>query len=235
MLDECLSLQPCVRKNGVPLQKLAPVALLLTRDDACGVARSSRSEDVGNDTGDEEEDSFDAQQSGDAAGAGGKSKSGGEELEEDDELRGWSAGDFRSIRGDFDYTYVPEEDLYEAEEEEEIGGWHREERKPVQDAKVRETYVLKAWRLLRALPEKQRSTRTYAAMMAAFDCVGRGAEARGMLDLAASHGCIPDTRMYNAALRSCRDEDEVRAVLRAMEEACVPGDAVTERLLASLQ
>ena len=132
---------------------------------------------------------------------------------------------------------MPEEDLRDAqeEEEEEVGGWHKGERKPVQNAKVRETYVLKAWRLLRALPEKQRSTRTYAAMMAAFDCVGRGAEARGLLDLAASHGCIPDARMFNAALRSCRDEEEVRAVLRAMEEAGVPGNAVTERLLARLR
>ena len=121
--------------------------------------------------------------------------------------------------------------LQEEEEEQE----EREERERVQEQKVRETYVLKAWRLLRALPEKERSTQVYAAMMEAFACIGRQAESRGLLDLAASHGCVPDTLMFNAALRTCGDEQEVRMVLRLMQDAGVSGDVMTKKLLASVQ
>ena len=59
----------------------------------------------------------------------------------------------------------------------------------------------------------------------------RGAEARGLLDLAASHQCEPDTLMFNAALRTCGDEQEVREVLRRMEDAGVPANALTKRIL----
>ena len=42
-------------------------------------------------------------------------------------------------------------------------------------------------RLLRGLPEQDRSAGVYAAMMDAFACIGRTAEARGLLDLAARY------------------------------------------------
>lgn len=165
----------------------------------------------------------------------GSDKREADETVSEEVLRGWSGGDFKAIRGYFDYTYVPEEDHDEDAGEEEVGGWRKEKGKPVQEQKVRETYVLKAWRLLRALPEKERSTQVYAAMMEAFACIGRQAESRGLLDLAASHGCAPDTLMFNAALRTCGDEQEVRMVLRLMQDAGVSGDAMTKKLLASVQ
>jgi pentatricopeptide repeat protein len=63
--------------------------------------------------------------------------------------------------------------------------------------------------------QSERSSEAYAAMMDAFRCIGRTAEARGLLDLAASHGLTPDTPMFNAALRCCRDQ-EVKNVEQLM-------------------
>ena len=131
-----------------------------------------------------------------------------QELVGPDHLRGWSAEGFKSIRGSFDYTYVPEEDggeeVFELRSSSGETGLVRE---------TRETYVLKAWRLFRGLPEQQRSTAVYAAMMDAFGCIGRATEARGLLDLASSHGLTADQLMFNAALRCCRHQEEIAQVL----------------------
>jgi hypothetical protein len=193
---------------------------------------------------------------------------GGEGWTEAEEgLRGWSASGFRSIRGYFDYTYVPEEDGVDGEGEEEEVAVLRASGYAKKLRDLRETYVLKAWyfffiyffvlfllqifvykkqnftacacsrlsvrvcvclfvclcvcvcvcvfvcvslslsrslarslalshtththrRLLRGLPELERSARVYAAMMDAFACTGRTAEARGLLDLAARYVCM---------------------------------------------
>lgn len=79
--------------------------------------------------------------------------------------------------------------------------------------------------------QSERSSEAYAAMMDAFRCIGRTAEARGLLDLAASHGLTPDTPMFNAALRCCRDQVEVKNVEQLMAAAGVKGNRATKRFL----
>jgi pentatricopeptide repeat protein len=79
--------------------------------------------------------------------------------------------------------------------------------------------------------QAERSSEAYAAMMDAFGCIGRTGEARGLLDLAASHGLTPDTRMFNAALRCCRDQEEVKNVEQLMAAAGVKGNRATQRFL----
>jgi hypothetical protein len=74
-----------------------------------------------------------------------------EDADREEGLRGWSANGFKSIRGYFDYTYVPEEDWEEGDEEEEVAVLRAKGSAlgPGQEAKnlrdLRETYVLKAW------------------------------------------------------------------------------------------
>lgn len=68
-------------------------------------------------------------------------------------------------------------------------------------------------------------------MMDAFACIGRTAEARGLLDLAASHGLAPDASLFNAALRCCQDDAEMEQVRRLMAAAGVEGNRATVKLL----
>ena len=76
---------------------------------------------------------------------GEREDGGGGWTDAEEGLRGWSASGFRSIRGYFDYTYVPEEDGVDgAGGEEEVAVLRASGyAKKLRD--LRETYVLKAW------------------------------------------------------------------------------------------
>mmetsp|Transcript_69671 Transcript_69671/g.102078 ORF Transcript_69671/g.102078 Transcript_69671/m.102078 type:complete len:87 (+) Transcript_69671:103-363(+) len=68
-------------------------------------------------------------------------------------------------------------------------------------------------------------------MMDAFGSIGRTAEARGLIDLSASHSLPPDTMMFNAALRCCQSYEEIKVMQHRMSSAGIKGNRATIRLL----
>ncbi|EKX42251.1 hypothetical protein GUITHDRAFT_111813 [Guillardia theta CCMP2712] len=91
--------------------------------------------------------------------------------------------------------------------------------------------VQRAWVVFRNLRMSKRTTVAYAAMMDAFGAVGRNQVGLGLLDLAESHGLMPDTVMMNAALRCCVDHKEVEEIVAKMDRMHIPKNSGTLKLI----